>query len=183
METAFNFVDFSAYRERLGADGNRIVGDIRWFEHADFALLATFAVDMFTNRINLTLNAAAHVLGQRTVDAFAAIYRNLLLELVGAELETPTEGLLAAVPPVHGREPDGYDRAGALRGLSVLGRPVDLREVRRVLDEAYTECVGEKPAGVEALMEFRPDSLTRPENRQPAQIPVRDRGERRFAAG
>src|SRR5690606_32397987 len=56
VETAFDFVDFSAYRERLGADGDRIVGDIRWFEHADFALLVTFAVDMFTNRINLTLN-------------------------------------------------------------------------------------------------------------------------------
>ncbi|MFC4079019.1 amino acid adenylation domain-containing protein [Amycolatopsis samaneae] len=160
VETAFNFVDFTAYRDRLGDRGERIVGDIRWFEHADFALLVTFGTDLFTNRLNLTLNAAAHVLDQRTVETFGAVYRNLLLDLVGLGHDTPTEALLASVPPVGDREPDRYDRAGLSQALPVLGRPVDLKEVRRVLEEAYAERVGAEPGGVGALLEFRPDSLT-----------------------
>ncbi|MEV6237842.1 amino acid adenylation domain-containing protein [Lentzea sp. NPDC051838] len=102
VETAFNFVNFTAYSDNLGA---QVISDLKWFEHSDFALLVTFHADLFAQRLNLTFNAAARVLGQDAVRTVAAVYESVLSDLVA-------DDLLAALPPAADASPDGYDRIG-----------------------------------------------------------------------
>ncbi|GHC45190.1 non-ribosomal peptide synthetase [Streptomyces cinnamoneus] len=134
VETAFNFVNFTAYSDQLGDGGGQVIGDLKWFEHADFALLVTFNADLFTRRMRVNFNAAAQVLGHDAVQTVAEVYRAVLAELLEERWDGPDLAeLLDRLPPAADREPDGYDRgnprpaartagieridAAALRGL------------------------------------------------------------------
>jgi surfactin family lipopeptide synthetase A len=169
VETGFNFVEFSSYRDRLGSGGAALISDIRWFEHADFALLTTFEVDPFTDQLRLFLNAAAHVLSQDALETVADIYRNVLCDLANTDEEydavesrstgRPLEVLLADLPRVEDRTPDNYDRDGALPDrLARVRAPVDLTAVWNVFTEIYRERRGEAADGA-AMLDFQPDSL------------------------
>ncbi|MCS0635755.1 amino acid adenylation domain-containing protein [Streptomyces sp. LP05-1] len=152
VETAFNFVNFSAYAEQLGSDGAGVIGELKWFEHADFALLVTFNADLFTRRMRLNFNAAASVLGETAVRTVAEVYEAVIDGLLG----DPAAGdriapLLARLPrPADGR-PDDYDRAGAPAPGRIAGLDgVDPAELDRLIERICGEEAGNP----------HPDSLT-----------------------
>ncbi|TCO54042.1 non-ribosomal peptide synthetase [Actinocrispum wychmicini] len=146
VESCVNFVNFGAYRDRLGNEGKHIVGDVRWFEHADFALLVSFGVDMFADRLHVRFNAAAQVLGQRPLAAIAAVYREVLDDLLaGPEFAA---GPLRTAWPL-------WDAAE----LSVLPTGIEPDRLRELLSEHYRESMGRAPADRAELMGFQPDSL------------------------
>ncbi|WP_436740141.1 amino acid adenylation domain-containing protein [Streptomyces sp. BBFR102] len=118
VETAFNFVNFSAYADQLGASGEAVIGELKWFEHADFALLVTFNADLFTRRMRLSFNANASVLGPEAVRAVAGVYEAVLAELLGEEPAVSLEQRLAALPRPADPGPDGYDRAAGAAGAA-----------------------------------------------------------------
>ncbi|MDG4858134.1 amino acid adenylation domain-containing protein [Streptomyces sp. T-3] len=165
VETSFNYVNFNAYQDRLGDAGEELISDIRWFEHSDFALLATFGIDLFTDRLHLTFNTAAHVLGQEALESVAAVYEQVLLNLVGGSeghsAARNLEKLVASLPAPVGAEAgsDLYDRRPA--GAGIVSGPAPRRdEVIAVLREIYQECADKAPADPLELLEFQPDSLT-----------------------
>lgn len=122
VETAFNFVNFSAYAEQLGADGGQVIGDLKWFEHSDFALLVTFNADLFTRRMRVNFNAAASVLGRAAVRDVAGVYEAVLASLLGDEAaEGRIAGLLARLPRPADTAPDGYDRGRPARPARIEG--------------------------------------------------------------
>ncbi|MER7985119.1 amino acid adenylation domain-containing protein [Streptomyces noursei] len=111
VETAFNFVNFTAYADQLGEDGEQVIGDLKWFEHADFALLTTFNADLFTRRLRVNFNAAAHVLGSAAIRTVAGVYRAVLADLLDEPGERPDlTALLAQLPPPADGERRPYDR-------------------------------------------------------------------------
>ncbi|MEA3082467.1 MAG: hypothetical protein QOC89_164 [Paraburkholderia sp.] len=169
VETGFNFVEFGSYRDRLGSAGAAVISDIRWFEHADFALLTTFEVDPFTGQLRLSFNAAAQVLSQDALETIADIYRNVLRDLANTDQQgdaveshsavRPLEVLLAELPRIEDRMPDNYDRDGAVPcRLPRTRAPVNLTAVWHVFVEIYRERAGESPDG-SAVLDFQPDSL------------------------
>ncbi|MEU9163644.1 amino acid adenylation domain-containing protein [Streptomyces sp. NPDC048424] len=144
VETAFNFVNFSAYADQLGADGGAVIGDLKWFEHSDFALLVTFNADLFTRRMRVNFNAAASVLGRAAVRDVAEVYEAVLAELLGDEAAgSRTAGPLARLPrPAH-EAPDGYDRGNAALPDRVEGvEHID----PAALDALVTRICGERDA-------------------------------------
>ncbi|WP_099965240.1 non-ribosomal peptide synthetase [Streptomyces sp. JV178] len=149
VETAFNFVNFSAYADQLGTDGGGVIGDITWFEHADFALLVTFNADLFTQQLRVNLNAAARVLGQRAVRTVAQVYEAVLAAMTGDEAaESRIPGLLAALPRPAGTEPDGYDRP-AVVVPTALADLTDADQAR--LDELLARIHPDRDAPVDSL--------------------------------
>ncbi|MCQ0025445.1 amino acid adenylation domain-containing protein [Streptomyces somaliensis DSM 40738] len=153
VETAFNFVNFSAYADQLGADGGGVIGDLAWFEHADFALLVTFNADLFTQRLKVNLNAAAGVLGRRAVRTVAQVYEAVLDAMTGdGAAESRIPGLLAALPRPADTGPDGYDRPAAV----VPSTLADLTDADRDrLDELLARVHPDRDAPVDSLTAVR----------------------------
>lgn len=142
VETAFNFVNFSAYADQLGADGAGVIGDLEWFEHSDFALLVTFNADLFTRRMRVNFNAAANVLGRDAVRDLAEVYRAVLDGLLGdGSAEARLTAPLTRLPRPADSAPDGYDRGNAplpdrIEGLERLDPSALTALVTRVCGDA-----------------------------------------------
>ncbi|TWP50636.1 amino acid adenylation domain-containing protein [Lentzea tibetensis] len=139
VETAFNFVNFSAYSDQLG---EQVISGLKWFEHSDFALLVTFNADLFSQKLNVTFNAAARVLGADAVRTVASVYEAVLSDLV-------VDDLLAALPPAPDGQPDGYDRIGA--GQARIDRAL----LRSLIDELSTDGVVDSLTAVRVMHEAR----------------------------
>jgi surfactin family lipopeptide synthetase A len=129
VETAFNFVNFRAYADQLGPSGQAVIGELKWFEHADFALLVTFNADLFTRRMRINFNAAASVLGPRAVRNVAGVYEAVIDGLLGEEPAVSLEQRLAALPRPTDPGPDGYDRADRTDGEA---RPARIEGIERI---------------------------------------------------
>ncbi|MGW1291982.1 amino acid adenylation domain-containing protein [Streptomyces sp. NPDC002533] len=156
VETAFNFVSFSAYADQLGADGGGVIGDLTWFEHSDFALLTTFNADLFTRRLRVNLNAAAGVLGRSAVQTVAEVYGAVLDAMTGdTAAESRIPGLLAALPRAADAAPDGYDRPAVPSGTVAAGL-ADLTDADRDRLDALVARVHPDPdAPVDSLTALR----------------------------
>lgn len=153
VNTAFNFVNFSAYSENLGADGAKMITDIKWFEHSDFALLVTFNADPFAKLLNLSFNTDGRHIGARSLAKITRVYQILVDSclgnpVAGAELDqillelssTDTEVSTTAVP------------ARSAVGRPVLPNHVDRAELRRRLAQLCAVPLAE-------LDRYAPDSL------------------------
>ncbi|GGU72857.1 hypothetical protein GCM10010211_43380 [Streptomyces albospinus] len=143
VETAFNFVNFTAYSDQLGADGGQVIGDLKWFEHADFALLVTFNADLFSRRMRVNFNAAAQVLGRDAVRTVADVYRAVLADLLGEPWAGPDlADLLDRLPPPADRERDGYEHRtvqppSAVEGIKGI-EGIDPAALRALVAEILT---------------------------------------------
>ncbi|MFH8409296.1 amino acid adenylation domain-containing protein [Streptomyces sp. NPDC018019] len=151
VETAFNFVNFTAYSDQLGDGGAQVIGDLKWFEHADFALLVTFNADLFTRRMRVNFNAAAQVLGQDAVRTVSEVYRAVLADLLGERWDGPDlADLLAQLPPAADRTPDGYDRGTAPSPAHVEGLDrIDTAALRELVAGILADTAG--PDGADPL--------------------------------
>ncbi|WP_370418106.1 amino acid adenylation domain-containing protein [Streptomyces sp. QH1-20] len=167
LETAFNFVNFTAYSDQLGDRGGQVIGDLKWFEHADFALLVTFNADLFTRRMRVTFNAAAQVLGHDALGTVREIYRAVLDDLLAESGDgSGAAELLDRLPSADDRGPDGYDRGNpCLPATAAAVERIDTAALRALVtgilaetagrdDRSRAELPGEGAAGVHL------DSLT-----------------------
>ncbi|MCO7254878.1 amino acid adenylation domain-containing protein [Dickeya oryzae] len=101
-ETAFNFTHFHVYGSVL--DDKRFIGRIRWFEHADFALLVNVGIDIKTGGINIIFNANGKVLSEEQLQIVHKVYDRVINDV------------LATSEPAY---PDLYQIA---KGLGSVGR-------------------------------------------------------------
>ncbi|ULR31051.1 condensation domain-containing protein [Dickeya fangzhongdai] len=135
-ETAFNFTNFHVYGSAL--DDQRFIGRIRWFEHADFALLVNVGIDIKTGGINIIFNANGKVVSDEQLQVIHAVYDRVINDVLATrepaypDLHRMAKGLGSGGCSRY----DAYDRRFSIplsgeRDVASVLRTLWLRETRQ----------------------------------------------------
>ncbi|HCE2222732.1 TPA: non-ribosomal peptide synthetase [Vibrio parahaemolyticus] len=113
-ETAFNFTNFHVYGTDL--EDNQFIGQIRWFEHSDFALLVNAGIDIKTGGLNIIFNANGKVLDRKQIENIRAIYERVInIALSGTSLQCHLlQGVSEGIRSCESQQYDAYDRRSLL---------------------------------------------------------------------
>ncbi|WP_338885785.1 acyl carrier protein [Xenorhabdus sp. TH1] len=126
-----------------------MIGRIRWFEHADFALLVNAGIDIMSGNINIVFNANGKVLGSEQLEVVSSVYQQIIQAvMIGQE---PNLQVLHEQVSVLSNSPiniyDDYDRN------PMMQRPDEI-DLKSQLSVLWLKETGYKPG------QTKPDSLS-----------------------
>ena len=99
----FNYTEFPAYAAVAAHD--RLITDVRWFEHVDVPFLVNVGRDISQARLEVTVNADGRLLPQDVTDGIARLYTAVLAHIAehpDAGVSDPTDEIRALTATLRG---------------------------------------------------------------------------------
>lgn len=143
--TAFNFVHFREFENRLGNIGNETITESKIFEHTDFSLLTTFVVEPFSNDMTVIFNADGEALDSASLKTIVDVYRFVIDDVL------TTNDSFDVIESFHPSVSE--DQRNRPDASFVCSRALD------ILRHFYWKATG-SPASELSLLDYQPDSIS-----------------------